>query len=395
MATIRKRGNTYQIRVSEGYDSKGKQVVRTKTWKPDEGMTARQIEKELQKQAIMFEEQCTKGVVSTNVKFEELSERWFKDYAEVNLKKSTLHRMKASTIRIYPAFGHLRVDKITHGQIQAFIDNLAKNGKNLKTGKPLARKTLIHHLSFLSDVFNYAIRLEMISTNPCANIFIPKGEKKEKEIYTVDEVVQLIDLLERYAPLRYKAFVILAVYSGFRRGELMGLEWKDVDWENRVISVKRTSNYVSEIGSYTDTTKTKKSTRALKLPQEVFDVLTELHDFQEAEKARLGSKWENSDRLFVNDTGAPLFAGMPYKWLKQFTMKHGMRFCDIHSYRHFNATCLINAGVDAVTVSNALGHSTLSTTTGIYLHEFQQYQAKTSEAISEALKLKTKSYPNS
>ena len=77
MATTRKRGNSYQIRVSVGYDTKGNQVVRTKTWKPSAGMTARQIEKELLKQAIMFEEQCLKGVITTDIKFEEFADRWF------------------------------------------------------------------------------------------------------------------------------------------------------------------------------------------------------------------------------------------------------------------------------------------------------------------------------
>lgn len=60
---------------------------------------------------------------------------------------------------------------------------MAKNGKNMKTGKPLSRKSIVHHLSFLSDVFNYALRFDMIGSNPCNYIFVPKGEKKEKEIY--------------------------------------------------------------------------------------------------------------------------------------------------------------------------------------------------------------------
>ena len=152
MATTRKRGNSYQIRVSVGYDTKGNQVVRTKTWKPSAGMTARQIEKELLKQAIMFEEQCLKGVVSTDIKFEEFADRWFEEYAKSNLKKTTLSRMTSCKIRAYRAFGHFRLNKITRGQVQAFIDDLARNGKSIRSGKPLSHKTVIHHLNFLSDV---------------------------------------------------------------------------------------------------------------------------------------------------------------------------------------------------------------------------------------------------
>lgn len=386
MATIRKRGNSYQIRVSMGYNAKGEQVIRTKTWKPSAGMTTKQIEKELLKQEIMFEEQCLKGVASTNIKFEEFAKRWFEEYANANLKKSTLHRMKACVIRIYPAFGHLQLSKITRGQIQSFIDDLAKNGKNIKTGEPLSQKTVIHHLNFISDIFIYAMRLELISDNPCKNIVVPRGGKKEKSVYTVDEVKTLFTLIEEHKPpIKYKAFVTLAIYSGFRRGELMGLEWKDIDWDNNVISVKRTSNYTSTSGQYTDTTKTRSSQRCLKLPEMVFSVLKELYKDQQKMKAGVGSKWVDSDRLFISWDGSPMFCGTPYYWLKKFTKKHGMRFCDLHSFRHFNATVLIGSGIDAATVSRALGHANVSTTTSIYCHAFQEVQARTGNAIAAAL----------
>lgn len=385
MATIRKRGNSYQIRVSAGYDSEYRQVIHTKTWKPTPGMTERQIEKEAARQALMFEEYCKKGIVTVNVKFKEFAEKWLNDFARVNLKKTTFQRMKNTTIRVYAAFGHLRVDSITRGQIQAFVDDMAKNGKNMKTGKPLSRKSIVHHLNFLSDVFNYALRFDMIDSNPCNHIFVPKGEKKEKEIYTVEEMKQLFKLVNQYAPLKYKAFLTLAVYSGFRNGELMGLEWKDVDWENNVISVRRTSNYTVTDGNYTDTPKTKSSIRFLKLPQQVFDVLSELRESQLNNKENLGTKWIDSDRLFVTEVGKPLHRGSPYKWQREFTERHGMRFCDIHSLRHFNATVLINAGVDTATVSSALGHSNISTTTNIYFHAIREAQARTGEAIAAVL----------
>ena len=334
MATIRKRGKTYQIRVSTGYDALYRQVVRTKTWKPKPGISDKQIEAELNKQAVMFEELCTRGIVPSNMKFQELAEKWFDEYAVVNLKKSSVQRLRGVTKRIYSAFGHIRVDKITRGQIQAFIDDLARNGKNFLNGQPLYRKTIIHHLNLLSDVFNYAIRLEMIEDNPCKNIFVPKGRKKEKEIYTVEEMKQLFALAEEYGTLDYRAFLTLAVYSGFRSGELMGLEWKDIDWDNNVISVRRTANYTATDGTYTDTPKTKKSVRSLKLPDVVFDRLRELRMQQLENKEIFGTKWVDSDRIFVNKLGKPLYKGEPYKWQKKLTEEHGMKFCDIHSLRH-------------------------------------------------------------
>lgn len=384
MANIRKRGNSYQIRVSVGYDTNGNQVVRTKTWKPSAGMTERQIENELRKQVVIFEEKCLRGMLTSNIKFEELSEHWFEEYAKTNLKRTTLKMMRMLTSRVYPVFGHMRIDKITHHHIQAFIDDLAKNGKNKRTDEPLSVKTLIHHLNFLSDIFNYAVRLEIISDSPCKNIMLPKRDKKEKSIYTIEEIEQLLKMLETQ-PIKYRAFFTLAIYSGFRRGELLGLEWKDIDWENEVISVRRTSNYSKGVGYYTDTPKTKKSIRSLKLPTVVFDVLRLLQQENNTRKHELGSKWVENDRLFVQQNGKPMSTHTAYDWLKRFCDKNDFRFCDIHSMRHFNASCLINAGVDAAAVSAALGHSTISTTTNIYTHVFSDARARTCDAIASAL----------
>ena len=192
MATFRKRGNSYQIRVSCGYDTSGKQVIQTMSWKPTIGMKDKQIEKEIQKQAALFEEKCKSGQITSNIKFQSFAEQWFEEYAVCNLRSNTYACMKQLTIRVYPAIGHLRLDKITRRDIQQFINDLALNGKSLKDGKPLSRKTVVHHLSFISDVFSYAVKMEMLTDNPCKNIDIPKvaKKKKEKDIYTLEEIAQ-------------------------------------------------------------------------------------------------------------------------------------------------------------------------------------------------------------
>lgn len=391
MATIRKRGNTYQIRVSCGYDSKGNQVIQTTSWKPEPNMTARQAEKEVQKQAMLFEDKCLKGQVTANVKFEEFAEQWFQEYAKLNLRNTSYEKMKQLPPRVYPAIGHLRIDKITGRHIQQFINDLALNGRNKKNGKPLSRKTVIHHLNFISDVFGYAIKMNMLNDNPCRNVTIPKGEKKEKQIYTLEEIAQIFELLDGDdVPTKYRVFIKLAVYSGFRRGELLGLEWKDINWESSLISVRRTSNYTVEQGTYTDTTKTKMSQRTLKFPNYVMELLRELKAEQEAEAEKLGNQWVNTDRLFVKWNGEPMHNNAVYYWFKRFCGKNGIRFCDLHSLRHFYASALINEGVDAAAVSGALGHSVISTTTSIYCHVFQQAQAKAGDAIASVLDFSSK-----
>ena len=166
---------------------------------------------------------------------------------------------------------------------------------------------------------------------------------------------------------------------------MLGLEWKDIDFENNIISIKRTSNYTAERGIYTDTTKTKRSKRVLKISPYIMGILKELKDEQDEEALRLGDKWVESNRLFVKWNGEPMNNQTPYGWLKEFCEKNDMPFYGIHSFRHLFASLLVNQGVDIVTVSGALGHSTVSTTTSIYCHVFNQAQARASEAIASVL----------
>ena len=389
MATIQKRGNSYSIRVSCGYDAKGKQVIQSMTWKPDEKMTPKQIEKELNRQAVMFEEACMKGFQVKAMKFEPFCEEWFEEYAKINLRNTTYERLLQLRKRVYAAIGYMRMDKITPRQIQAFVNALSKEGANERTGKPLAPKTIRHNLSLISDVFAYAVKMGVVSENPCSKVTIPKGEVKEKQIYTPAEVERFLTLLNG-EPLKYKTFFNLMIYSGFRRGEMLGLEWKDVDFENNIISVRRTSNYTAAKGVYTDTTKTKRSQRTLKFPQEIMDMLKEYKEEQDAEALRVGSKWVETDRLYVKWNGEPMQNGTPYFWLNEFCDKHGLPFYGLHSFRHLFASLLVNSGVDIVTVSGALGHSAVSTTSNVYCHMLQEAQAKVSDAVSNALNFNKK-----
>lgn len=392
MATIKKRGNSYLIRVSCGYDINGNHKEQTMTWKPDEGMTKKQIEKELNRQAVMFEESVNHGFKTSAMKFQELAEEWFENYAKNALKSTTYERMLQLTHRVYPAIGHLRIDKITARHLQGFVNSLAKEGANEKTGKPLAPKTIRHNLSFISDVFSYAVRMELISDNPCSKVVIPKGEVKEKQIYSQEEMELLLTRIMD-EPVKYKAFFFLIAYSGFRRSEMLSLEWKDIDFQTGVIHIQRTSNYTKTNGIYTDTTKTESSVRFVKVPMEVIDVLLLYKEEQDEERIKLGSKWHDTDRLFVKYDGQPMNPQTPYGWLKEFCEKNDFPFYGIHQFRHLHTSLLIGAGIDPTTVSSILGHSQVSTTLNLYSHMLRENQIKACDAVANALSFTAKDNP--
>ena len=110
---------------------------------------------------------------------------------------------------------------------------------------------------------------------------------------------------------------------------------------------------------------------------------------QDIQALKYGDKWvEKDDMLFVKWNGEPMNNQTPYGWLKEFCEKNDMPFYGIHSFRHFAASALISSGLDVVTVSGALGHSTVSTTTSIYCHVFGQAQARAGDAIASVLDFK-------
>ncbi len=120
------------------------------------------------------------------------------------------------------------------------------------------------------------------------------------------------------------------------------------------------------------------------------DMLKEYKAEQDEQALKYGDKWVETDRLYTKWNGEPMQNGTPYFWLGEFCEKHDFRFCDIHSFRHLNASLRINAGIDAVAVSGALGHAHTSTTTNVYCHMIEDAQAKVSDAVSNALNFNSK-----
>ena len=386
MASIVKRKDSYLIRVSCGYDVNGRKITQSTTWHPDPKKTARTNEKALQRFAMEFEDKCKGLQQSSRLKFQALAEEWFKNYAEKQLKERTLERYLQLKERTYKAFGHMWLDKITPRVVQNFINDLGKDGVNQRTGGKLSPKTIKHYVSFVSTIFDYAVKMRVINDNPCNYVSTPKIPHEEMGTYTIEEVQQILSLLPT-APIKYRVFITLAIYTGFRRGELLGLEWKDIDFDTNIISIRRNALYSARIGSYTDSPKTKKSARSLKMQDEVMELLKEYKEEQLLQQSRVGDQWQTTDRLFTTWNGKPMNGTAPYSWFKKFCDKNGFRFLNLHSFRHFNASLMIYCGVNMKEVSASMGHSQTSTTYEIYGHTFDIINARAMDAVATPLKI--------
>lgn len=334
----------------------------------------------------------TSKITKNKVKFSEIAEWWLESYAEKNLKERSIERYRLYTKRTYEALGDMPIKKIRPIHIQLFIDSLGEDGVNSRTGGGLSHKTIRGYLGFISDIMKYAWRLELINANPCERVIAPKLKKKEPVIYTEEETSKFLFYLQE-APTKYRAFFQLAIFAGLRRGELLGLEWTDVDFENCVITVRRNSQYTKRKGTYWDEPKSLAGHRVLKLPQDVFTPLKCLRREQISDCKKMGIGWSENMRLFTGKGGGPTHPNTPYNWLKRFCHNKKIPFYGVHQYRHLNASLLICTGADPTTVSHTLGHSQVSTTLNIYSHAFACAQAKASEAVGAALMQKISAQP--
>jgi integrase len=170
-----------------------------------------------------------------------------------------------------------------------------------------------------------------------------------------------------------------------RRGELCGLEWKDIDLDNRTMIIRRTSHYTPGKGTYTKSTKNLSSVRTIKLPGITVDVLKRYRVWQIEQRLAAGDQWEDCDRLYTSWSGCPAYSGTITHWFEEFIKRTDLPSIHPHFFRHTNATLMIAGGEDIRTVSRRLGYSQVTTTVKTYTHAIQSADAKGAETIENIL----------
>ncbi len=387
MATIRKRKSSYQITVSCGYDLNGKQIRRTMTYTPEPNMTARQIEKEVQRQAVLFEEQCNNGAAAADGRMK------LADYVPVYLENAK-HRLspvvfekynRMLNICIIPMLGHMKLKDIKPIHIQKFVNALEERDTHLDgTSGKLSSSTVRRYYTMLQSILHSAYKLGLIGINPADSdrITLPKLEEQTTEIFTDDELAKLLDCLEN-EPLQYKLLIHLALNTGCRRGELVGLKWEDVNYKTGILSVCR-SNYklTGETEIKSKSPKTGKS-RAIMLPPYMLTMLKQFKAEQAQYQLLLGDRWSGDNWIFTQADGKPMYPTTPTQWFSKFLKRNGLEHKKFHALRHTSATLLLSNGTNIKNVATRLGHTQLKTTNR-YVHAVEQAEkeaANTFEAI--------------
>lgn len=257
--------------------------------------------------------------------------------------------------------------------------------EDIKTEKNYAKETIKKHRNCLSAILSSAKKQGLIEENYASPEYLEpiRGYKEEIKILNEQEAKILLKELDKEPDPRRKISLIIVLLMGLRRAELAGLEWKDIDFENKTMTIQRTSFRDKGGETYTKCPKTERSKRCITMPNKLIDYLLEYKKWWDNRRSILKLAWKNSDRLLLSDDGRIVCPTMYVKWLKEITDRIGLPKVTLHSLRHTNITLQIIAGVDMKTVSTRAGHARVSTTSDIYSHFLKSSDKNASETINK------------
>ncbi|MEN6350517.1 MAG: tyrosine-type recombinase/integrase [Syntrophomonas sp.] len=318
----------------------------------------------------------------------EFSERWIRDYANPRLAATTrrLYLDKLEKI-ILPAIGHVKLDQLDPTDLMDLWANLREDGMR-GDGKPggMGIDTMETIYKVISSLYSHAVEWKLVDKdqNPCPAAKPPKPLKKtKKKPFSLDpEQTRLMLLALQEEHIKYRVLVALAILTGARRGELLGLEWAAIDFLNKTLSIVQSSLYVVEVGIYQDLPKSESSFRTLAIPDEMIPLLETYKTYQEAQQEKCGDLWKGTGFLFTQWNGLPMHPNTVDTWWAKFREDIGYPEMTFHNLRNTNITTLLKIlKIDPKSTSENSGHSQTHTTTEIYGAELNQVKREIADKV--------------
>lgn len=448
MASIRKRGNSFTITAYLGYDDEGRQIKKTTTFRPPEGVTPGKAEKLAKAYAVKWEDEI-RGFVALdeNKTFAELADWYYSTIAPAVLKPKTLIDYQRSIqIHILPIIGREKLKNITPAMLDQLFAKMQQTGNTrkhfalkqldifegtncykLSIEKGLNRTTL-HRLmngetttqkqaekiaaaldiAFsdlfedrteksglsgtstntlkmnLSAIFTAAVKKEIMRRNPCKLVTPAKNDAKPAVYLTERECQILLDYLRKQDDFQYEVIINLFLATGIRSGELCALHWEDIDFETGVMYIRHTLVYLH--GQYTRSQpKTIGSNRRIVLPKYILDLLKKHKREQAIQRMKDTEIWSAPEAVFTNKSHNYLPGSDINRKLHECCANAGISDIHVHSLRHTHASLLINSNVAAKIIADRLGHQTTQTTLDTYSHVFAESEVKAMQAIDMKL----------
>lgn len=377
MANISKRGNTFRIRVYVGTDMNGKKIMKSTTFVPPENISPKKAEKLAQEYAFQYERQC-KGYVSfnENMRFSELADWYFTNYAPIELKESTVYTYKGQyRNHIEPVLGNIKLKDITTPKLTQIM-------QSYKLNPATVRKIYV----IVQSIFKRGMEQGFLRENSCHNVILPKNKEQNKVMaLTREELKRFVKILEEKPwDEDVKRIIRFLLYTGMRCGECFALSWEDIDFDNMSILIKHTLN---DVGGKHEITppKTKKSIRTIGMSETVADILREQKAYTEELKIALGDNYTHPETVFPSANGNYRDRSSVLTSLKRFTKGTEFEHLTLHMLRHCNATMLLNMGVDLKVISDHLGHCDINVTADIYADVLTSTKKIVADSIEKQL----------
>ncbi|PKF90519.1 site-specific integrase [Bacillus sp. BA3] len=315
----------------------------------------------------------------SNLSLELFMEEWFIE-RKIHLQASTYetHHIYFRTV-IKPRLGHFKLQKISPMIVQNFINELVQAGH-------YSEYTI--HLIFriLSSAMKKATAIKLIRDNPTIGITLPKINRKEINVWSGEKINHFIAASKQTKRLtRCFTGFLIGFFCGCREGEILGLRFKDIDFDNRVLYIRQTLTQKAEIKSGA---KNRSSIRSISIPENLIPELIKHREMIMGEKLLLGDKYHDHDLVICTQNGKPI---IPRNFRKEFynlTEKVGLPKTKFHSAtRHSHATLLIQQNVNVKLISERLGHAKIGTTLDIYSHVTSNMQKSVAVEIDKVLNL--------
>lgn len=285
---------------------------------------------------------------------------WLETYEKEHIKSRTYSRYQGIiTAHINPTLGEQHIETLSRRDIQEFLSNQKAEGNIRTGGGKLSATSANLMLTVLNLAFEYACDMDMVEQNPCARIRRSREDAKKVEAFTKDEQRKIENAIIKSEDPRLFG-IFLCLYTGIRIGELLALEWSDVDIQRGFINVNKTvyrdKDESGEWQLIVDKPKTTSSDRVIPLPSYIAEMM----------KAR--KEISRSDYVIENKKGERMSIRSYQYMFERLTEKAGVRKLNFHALRHTFATRAIECGMDIKTLSEIMGHKNASITLNRYAH---------------------------
>jgi integrase len=314
--------------------------------------------------------------------------KWLKDYASQAVSGKTFERYQQIVENaIVPALGSIPLPRIQPLQIQNFYTTQMESGRKKPAkaeGSPkgLMAQTVLHYHRLLRKSLAQAVRWNLLAANPADRVEPPKV--RAKEVQAIDEV-RSAWLIELAQGSRCYLAIVLAIYTGMRRGEILALQWQDVDLEGGYLRINRAVEQTKAKGIVFKEPKSRKGRRVVSLPAKVVEDLRAQMAAQSERKELLGAAYAAGDLVCCCEDGTvwkPAAFDSCYRQLLKRRKLDGPTF---HALRHSHASHLLRSGVDAKVISERLGHSKVAFTMDQYVHLLPGMQEEAANRIEKAM----------